>query len=661
MSSRREKKKSGQAPAAALANPLLVPALATAALLVVASFEGGPLGFLPHLLRWPLVAAGAASFWLPALEKRGAKWPAWAPPALEAASLALIFGAFALLKTVGLHPSDTDENIYFYMAQRFSQGALPYRDFFFAHPPVHLLVPAAVFKVFGFSLPLAKLIAPTAQVVAAACLYAAVRKASRPLAALAVLFHLTAYEVLMGSTEMDGENLLTACLAAAFLLAARGRPLAAGVAAGLALGTGMYALAGALALLVAFAGQSRRALAFFAAGLVGCVALWNGVFGALGGQGFVDGVYRYHFAKAAAGEHVSLFESANPLTFASAYLHDLGVFLSSRVFAKSVFWHASLYAACALGVGLAVGPALSQPAGAGPVRKGWRKLWASMLSGSPQGFALLGGLGSALYLLQWAALNEVYDFYLVPQMALMALPAGWGLLRIVDLGRQARTPAGLALAGALAVAFCLHTPLSHAVHDGLWPEELRERGEVVRYTWRDPMVLAGPAQLARALFFQDQRVKGEPNPPYRHYLWNKSLSFSTAPEIAAYVAANTAPDQTLSGASTATPLVALLAGRRMAGDEADTNNKRFRSGMLTDKAYWDEVCADRLEFILALPRSRFTVEYMERDATVKRYFERDRTFQDPRVKHFRPETLQLYRRKAGATGLPEGRVCALAQ
>jgi hypothetical protein len=136
----------------------------------------------------------------------------------------------------------------------------------------------------------------------------------------------------------------------------------------------------------------------------------------------------------------------------------------------------------------------------------------------------------------------------------------------------------------------------------------------------------GPARLARALFFRDRRVKGEPSPPYRHYLWNKALAFSAAPEIAAYVAANTAPDETISGSSTATPLVALLAGRRVAGDEADTNNKRFRSGMLSDRAYWDEVCADKLRFVLAQPRSRFTVSYMDRDPTAVRYFQRDRAF-----------------------------------
>jgi hypothetical protein len=144
-------------------------------------------------------------------------------------------------------------------------------------------------------------------------------------------------------------------------------------------------------------------------------------------------------------------------------------------------------------------------------------------------------------------------------------------------------------------------------------------------------------------------------------LWNKGLAFSAAPEIAAYVAANTAPDETISGASTATPLVALLAGRRIAGDEADTNNKRFRSGMLTDKAYWDEVCADKLKFILALPRSRFTVEYLERDPTAQRFFERDRTFQDGLLRHFRPETFQLYRRRDGVGALPPGRVCAMAE
>src|SRR5580698_626510 len=46
---------------------------------------------------------------------------------------------YVALKSYQLNLSDSDENIYFYMALRTAFGGLlPYRDYFFAHPPLHL-------------------------------------------------------------------------------------------------------------------------------------------------------------------------------------------------------------------------------------------------------------------------------------------------------------------------------------------------------------------------------------------------------------------------------------------------------------------------------------------------------------------------------------------
>jgi len=121
---------SSSSPSSSLASslsrsPYLVPGAGAALLVLLAIFDGGPLGFLPPILRWPLALAGAGALWLPLAKARGVAFPRWAPWALAAAGLALVFGSYLLLKTVGLHPSDTDEHIYFYMAQRFAQRALP--------------------------------------------------------------------------------------------------------------------------------------------------------------------------------------------------------------------------------------------------------------------------------------------------------------------------------------------------------------------------------------------------------------------------------------------------------------------------------------------------------------------------------------------------------
>lgn len=48
-----------------------------------------------------------------------------------------------------LHPTFSDENFYFNVAKNLVEGLLPYKDFFFAHPPLQILLLASLFKIFG--------------------------------------------------------------------------------------------------------------------------------------------------------------------------------------------------------------------------------------------------------------------------------------------------------------------------------------------------------------------------------------------------------------------------------------------------------------------------------------------------------------------------------
>lgn len=58
---------------------------------------------------------------------------------------------------------------------------------------------------------------------------------------------------------------------------------------------------------------------------------------------------------------------------------------------------------------------------------------------------------------------------------------------------------------------------------------------------------------------------------------------------------------TLFGDSTSVPLVALLAGRRLAHDEADTNFMRFRSGVTPTRDFLDLLDAARPAAVILRP------------------------------------------------------------
>ncbi|NOZ00899.1 MAG: glycosyltransferase family 39 protein, partial [Deltaproteobacteria bacterium] len=249
-----------------------------------------PLFFLPPVLYWPVYVGAAAGCWI-RFHAGDDALPRPASVTLESSGLLLIFGSYFLLKLIGIHPSGTDENIYYYMASRMAEGAIPYRDFFFSHPPVHLLIPTAIFGITGFSVAVAKAIPVVAQAVAGLFLYLTIRPSSRTFALLALMLHLTAYQVLMGSTDMNGENLMTAFLMASMFTAVRGRFLTSGVLAGLGLGCGLYGLAAVVALAVATAFDSRRSVARYGLGFMAGFGVVMLPFAVLGGSGFVEGVF----------------------------------------------------------------------------------------------------------------------------------------------------------------------------------------------------------------------------------------------------------------------------------------------------------------------------------------------------------------------------------
>ena len=65
----------------------------------------------------------------------------------------------------------SDENVYFYMGKVISDGGVPYKDFFYAHPPLHIYILAFLIKLFGVNIAALKFFSLFAIVVSAFFLY----------------------------------------------------------------------------------------------------------------------------------------------------------------------------------------------------------------------------------------------------------------------------------------------------------------------------------------------------------------------------------------------------------------------------------------------------------------------------------------------------------
>lgn len=466
---------------------------------------------------------------------------------------ALLLLTFLLLKAYGLRPAASDENIYFYLASRAAKGVLPYRDVFFAHPPVHLLPATILCLLFGPRLLLLKAIAPVAAATAGLCLWRVARlRLGRGEGLFTLLLFLFAHDLLRASSHHTGVNLALAFLCAGLLAMEHGRDLlAGGLIAGTALSAFYLAPAGMIVALVRLWRRRARGTLLIASGLATFTVV-NLIGLGIGGAAYWREVYGYHLAKPSVQS--ALLGALTPVAFRNATL----------------LWSLPL----ALGV------------------EGLRR-WLLRERGRLQSLLLvaLGMVGATFLLL--ASLGRLYHFYFLAAFPGLALLGGHACATSGRLlyrgffpsrgasGRDAqrlgerRRIAGICALGLVFGALGLRqVALSHLG----WYQ--RERGEIHRYTWTPAPLLPGTIdRTLRALFWRDTRRIGSPSLGVTQYLWHESRVFTAGDRLAREVERSVPPEGTLFGDSTSTPLVALLSGRRLALDEADTNFMRFRSGV----------------------------------------------------------------------------------
>lgn len=602
----------------------------------------------------------------------GWRWlPVRGPLALEIVAVAVVYVLWFLLKTHGMGASNTDENIYFYMADLMTRGELPYKDFFFAHPPLHLAVPAALFGIFGFSITLAKLISVVAAGVTGAFVLAIGRRHIGRLAGVAGLIaFLFGNEVLKASTNLTGINLTTMWLAAGLWAAMSERFRSAGVFLGLAVCTGFYAIAGALAILAITAFRSRSALLRAGVAFVAVAGAINGACYVLGGSDFIDGVYLYHGKKPT--------RELLPNILQTVYFHPIPTF---------AFFLAPLAGVLTRWFGITGLPFLRSSEGAENVPNATvaraddearrvdgavrlldpRTLWR----GRPTDGVRIAWLVTLALGIEFMMFKELHSFYFTLWFPTLAVLTGFvvaftggalvhALRRVAD-GTGARQPILIALVAVIGLA-CWH-PFGVSADASLRSfqagrlarkeirrdrtgviQEYEQRGGVKKFDWRPSPVLPAFDGVVRALFWHEERTQASLQPGYAWYLQSKKRDFESAQRIADYIRENSAPNETITGASTIAPLIALLSERDMAALILDTNTKRFRAGTLTRQSFFERVCKDRLRFVIGAPNSFFSPRRPSNHPTVDEYFPKTTVFRDKHLLHWRDFLILLSER-----------------
>lgn len=220
-----------------------------------------------------------------------------------------------------------DENVYYYMAKLAAEGKIPYKDFFYAHPPLHIYILALIYGIFGFNVVILKLVPLISCLVTAFFIYKIARAkfgANEALAAM-VLF-LFSYSVMFNSVFSFGIMTATMFLVIGYYcFAVKNSYLAAGIFFGLAGITRLLSLIPiAVFLFLSFLSNKKSFLKLSSSFLAVFFSV-NIIFLIIAGSSYVDFAYKYHLLKGSGAkenftEYFGIIK-LNWLLFLSAVLY----------------------------------------------------------------------------------------------------------------------------------------------------------------------------------------------------------------------------------------------------------------------------------------------------------------------------------------------------
>lgn len=220
-------------------------------------------------------------------------------PVTEVIGIVVVLGVFFLLKLPSLGTIHAgDHGIYLYASEFFSQGIIPYKHFFFAHPPIQLIPSILLTLIFGPHLMLFNVLPVLASLISGVLIFLIVREASDRLIALtACVLFLFSYSNLSTSIYYTGQNLALMLMLTGVLLFVQKRECKAGLFFGIAFCTAVNALVGFVAAASVLALINRKRLIGLVGGFVASAGVIHLITWLVSGDAFIEQVYLFHLNK----------------------------------------------------------------------------------------------------------------------------------------------------------------------------------------------------------------------------------------------------------------------------------------------------------------------------------------------------------------------------
>ena len=226
--------------------------------------------------------------------------------AIEIILLLAIFLSFTLLKRSNLSFFTGDQGVYFYSGYLWSQGILPYRDFFISHPPIQLLIPTLSILLTGVHLSFLQLLPAIFGALSAITLLAIMwRPMGSTKAIIACALFLLSYSTLLSTLYYTGQNLALLLLLMSVFLFLKRWKFFSGLILGIAQGVGIHILFPFVVLSVLQYRWNKQRLPQFLGGFFLTAGTWHLIFTVLAGSNFWKMIYLYHLKKPDASVYLS--------------------------------------------------------------------------------------------------------------------------------------------------------------------------------------------------------------------------------------------------------------------------------------------------------------------------------------------------------------------
>ena len=210
---------------------------------------------------------------------------------------AIIFVVIASKGITTYQPGD--ENVYYYMGQLVAEGKLPYQDFFYAHPPLHIYLLSLIYVIFGFNIIIFKSVPLILNLATSFFIFKlAKEKFGDYEALLSSLLFLFSYSIMFNSIFSFGIELASVLLVIGIYLSLiKKNYILSGIFFGLASIARLLSLVPIGIILVVVLFSNKKNFLKLLSAFLFVFLLVNGVFFMLLGNIYIEDVYKYHLLK----------------------------------------------------------------------------------------------------------------------------------------------------------------------------------------------------------------------------------------------------------------------------------------------------------------------------------------------------------------------------